>query len=446
MGTVKPFRVLSVDSDAATLELIRERLGQAGLEVTTALSGAEAIRVLEFRKLDLVIVDIHIPDIEGLSLLRFIREHFKDLEVIMTAQSPTVPEAVEAIKGGAENFLVKPLREEELQSAVDRLIDKRNRRQEAATSSPPAQAYGFAGESEGIRKVIERIDRAASTSANVLIHGESGTGKELVARAIHYRGDRAAARFVPINCTAIPDTLLESELFGHVKGAFTGARDSRAGFFQIADGGTIFLDEIGDASINMQGKLLRVLQNKEIHIVGSSHVRKVDTRIIAATHKDLQSMVKKGLFREDLYYRLVVIDIHIPPLRERPDDILPLVSLFLTRFSREMNRTPPAFTDRALETLKGFDWPGNVRELENLIQRLLVNTDGDTLEVADLPDAMRAARYCPVDDLRPLAAVESEHISRVLTAVNDNKTRAAEILGIDRKTLREKLKRISPNP
>lgn len=434
---------MAVDSDTGALDDIRACLADEDeLIVTTVPSGAEAIRVLEFGKVDLAILDIQVPDVDGLSLLQYIREHFKDIEVIMTAASPTVPDAVLAIKGGAENFLVKPLQPDELRSAVNRLVGKLNHRRVLMCESTPPETYGLIGISDGIRNVIERIERAAAINATVLIHGESGTGKELVARAIHYGSDRAAARFVPVNCTAIPDTLIESELFGHVKGAFTGAKDSRAGFFQIADGGTIFLDEIGDASLNLQGKLLRVLQNKEIHIVGSSNVRKVDTRIIAATHKDLLAMVAKNLFREDLYYRLDVVDIYVPPLRERPADILPLIRHFMNQYAQEMGLEPPNFSDRVMENLKNHSWPGNVRELENLVQRFLVNADNGTLDVADLPKTMRQGVRPATEGFQTLAGVEAEHILRVLESAGGNKTQAAAILGIDRKTLREKLKRI----
>lgn len=275
---------------------------------------------------------------------------------------------------------------------------------------------------------------------NVLIFGESGTGKELVARAIHYNSDRSRAPFVSVNCTAIPDALLESELFGHVRGAFTDAKESRSGFFQIADGGTIFLDEIGDASLNMQGKLLRVLQNKEIHVVGSSHVRKVDTHIIAATNKDLKAMVTKGYFREDLYYRLDVIDITVPPLRERMDDILFLARHFSEKYAKELGRTPPDFSDDTLQTMKEYHWPGNVRELENLIQRLVVIVDNPVIHMADMPPHMRYHAEPQRGAFCSLAEMEAEHIQNVLCSVGGNKTRASEILGIDRKTLRGKLK------
>jgi transcriptional regulator with PAS, ATPase and Fis domain len=276
----------------------------------------------------------------------------------------------------------------------------------------------------------------------VFISGESGTGKELVARAVHYNSDRRASAFVPVNCSAIPDTLLESELFGHVKGAFTGAKDSRAGFFEIANGGTIFLDEIGDASPNLQAKLLRVMQSKEFCMVGSSRTRTVDTRIIAATHKDLKRLVAQGLFREDLFYRIHVVEIPLPSLSERGDDILMLANHFLRKFAADMNRETPRMTDEALQALAQYAWPGNVRELENLLQRLVIVGDGPVIDITDLPESMRFSISRGRHGDKTLAEVEADHIRAVLARTGDNKTRAAEILGIDRKTLREKLKRL----
>jgi DNA-binding NtrC family response regulator len=294
-----------------------------------------------------------------------------------------------------------------------------------------------------MQHVFHRIEKAATTTATALISGESGTGKEIIARAIHYNSDRRNEPFVPVNCAAIPDTLLESELFGHVKGSFTGAKENRNGFFQVADGGTIFLDEIGDASLNMQGKLLRVLQNKEIRLVGSNHVQHVNTRIIAATHKDLLNLIKKGLFREDLYYRLNIIDIHAPALIERREDILPLINHFAQKFAEEMNCIRPKFTDDALKALKNYTWPGNVRELENLVQRLVVIVDSGKVQLTDLPESMRFQVTVKKEGKLKLDDVITDHINEVLTLANGNKTLAAEILGIDRKTLRSKLNKIS---
>jgi transcriptional regulator with PAS, ATPase and Fis domain len=274
----------------------------------------------------------------------------------------------------------------------------------------------------------------------VLITGESGTGKELVARAIHYGGPRAASSLVAVNCGGIPEGLLESELFGYVKGAFTGAAETRAGFFQAADGGTIFLDEVGETSLAMQVKLLRVLQDKEVCMVGSTRAQPVDSRILAATNKNLAAMVQKGLFREDLYYRLNVVSIELPPLRERGDDVLLLLNHFTAKYAAEAERPVPRFTDAALNLLRRNSWSGNVRALENAIQGLLVMADGDTIDVPDLPPLMRFAGSHDGGCNRSLADVEAEHIRTVVESVDGNKTRAAEILGIDRKTLREKLR------
>lgn len=435
------FRILAVDDNRNTLEVIDRHLTKSGYRVSCVMSVEEALEFLEKNAVDLIISDLKMPKTSGLDLVKHVRENLKDVEIMMVTAYPTIEGAVEAVKEGAEEYLAKPFTDEELLTAVDRILEKLVRHRNIRIERIPTKKYGIIGESEIMQGVFRLIEKAASTLANVLISGESGTGKELVARAIHYNSDRSSAPFVSVNCTAIPDTLLESELFGHVKGAFTGARESRPGFFQIADGGTIFLDEIGDASFNMQGKLLRVMQNKEIYMVGSSRVRKVNTRIIAATHKDLLGLVQKGLFREDLYYRLAVVDIPVSPLHEREEDTLLLTKHFVEKYSKEMNRDVPAFTDNALKALKTYRWPGNVRELENLIQRLLVLMDGDTLDVSDLAPAMRFSVSPSSDVSRSLAEVEAEHIMRVLASVSGNKTRASKILGIDRKTLREKIKR-----
>jgi len=292
-----------------------------------------------------------------------------------------------------------------------------------------------------MQRVFAQIERASRVGATVLVSGESGTGKELVARAIHYESERASAPFVPVNCGAIPHDLLESELFGHMKGAFTGAGESRAGFFLSADGGTIFLDEVAETSPPMQVKLLRVLQDSEVRMVGSSRSRKVDVRVIAATNGDLAQLVQKGSFREDLYFRINVIPIRLPPLRERSDDIVPLTRHFASRYARDMDRPVPELSNRVLDIFRGYAWPGNVRELENVIQRLVVMTDTDTIDAPDLPTLMRFAVAPPrVPPSRTLAEMEAEYIRSVLDSVAGNKTRAAEVLGIDRKTLREKLK------
>ena len=435
-------RILLVDDALSTLEVLQRNLTSQGYQIFTASNVAEAIKILEALPIDLVVTDLKMPGASGLDLIRHVRENFRNIEVMMITGYPTVEGAVEAVKTGAEEYLVKPFTDEELFSAVRRSLDKLHIRM--ATQAPLKQrmptSYGLLGESEAMAKVGSSIVKAASTSATVLISGESGTGKELVARAVHYSSPRASAPFVPVNCGAIPEELLESELFGHIKGAFTGATETRAGFFQTADGGTIFLDEISETSLSMQVKLLRVLQDKEVCMVGSSRSRKVDVRILASTNKDLFSLVKKGMFREDLFFRINVITIDLPSLRERGDDILLLIRHFSKRFAEELGKPTPQFSDRALQILKNYHWPGNVRELENVIQRLVVMTDGDLIEVPDLPSLMRFSALRETGLHRTLAEVEAEHIRHVLASVDGNKTKAAKILGIDRKTLREKLK------
>lgn len=436
-------RILIVDDSESTLEVLKRNLTTAGYQVFTSSGVSGAIEILEQTRLDLVITDLKMPNVSGMDLVRHIRENFRDTEVMMITGYPSIEGAVEAVKTGAEEFLAKPFTDTELLSAVQRVLDKaRVRRTGRAKTDQAVPAHkGLIGRSEGMREVFIDIGKASSASATVLITGESGTGKELAARAMHYSSIRSSAPFVPVNCGGIPEGLLESELFGHVKGAFTGATESRAGFFHAADGGTIFLDEISDMSLAMQVKLLRVLQDKEVCMVGSNRTRKVDVRILAATNKDLQGLVKKGLFREDLFYRLNVITIIIPPLREREDDILLLAHHFLTQFAAESGKVTLRFSDEALQSLRSYNWPGNVRELENVIQRLVVMTDGDLIEVPDLPSLMRFSALRNTGFTRTLAEVENEYISNVLASVDGNKTRAAEILGIDRKTLREKLKR-----
>jgi len=353
----------------------------------------------------------------------------------------TVSGAVEAMKTGAGEYLAKPFTADELVAAVRRSLAKLQLRR--ASGRPAGDAilapHGLIGESPPMRRVFRSIEKAAATSATVIITGESGTGKELIARAIHYSSPRSSAPFVPVNCGGIPEGLLESELFGYLKGAFTGANESRAGFFQTAEGGTIFLDEIGETGLSMQVKLLRVLQDREVCMVGDTRSRKVDVRVIAATNKDLLTRIRKGAFREDLFFRLNVITIAAPPLRDRGDDILSLTRTFVERFSREYGRPAPTFTDAALRVLAGYAWPGNVRELENLVQRLIVMHEEGTIDVPDLPAHMRFAVAQPPDLTRTLADVEAEYVRNVLASVDGNKSRAATILGIDRKTLRKKL-------
>ncbi len=435
-------RILVVDDAPDTLELIQRNLTAAGYQVFAASGAAEALRLLESTPIDLVVTDLKMPQISGLDLARHIHENIKDTEVMMITGYPSIQGAVTAVKLGAQDYLTKPFTDEELLSSVRRILDvlKARRNAQNGSQQAPAALPGLIGESRAMKDVFEVIRKAAATRATVLITGESGTGKELAARAIHYGGPRASAPFVPVNCGSIPENLLESELFGHVRGAFTGASESRAGFFQTADGGTIFLDEISNTTLAMQARLLRVLQDGDIHMVGSSRPHRVEVRVVAATNKDLRTLVKTGVFREDLYFRLNVITLAMPPLRERDDDVLLLTSHFTRKFAEELKRPIPTFADEALQVLKSYHWPGNVRELENAIQHVVVMCDSDLIKVPDLPPATRFSAGRETGLNRTLAEVEVEHIRNVLAGVGQNKTRAAEILGIDRKTLREKLK------
>jgi DNA-binding NtrC family response regulator len=434
--------ILIVDDAPETLELLRRNLEAEGYGIRTAQSVADALRILDAGPVDLVITDYKMPGVSGLDLVRHVHENCQDTEVMMITGYASIEGAIEAIKTGADEYLPKPFTEEELLDAVRRALEKRSRRRIAAPAPGAAVGPlpGFIGQSDAIRQVCAAIGKAAETVATVLITGESGTGKELVARAIHYSSRRSAAPFVAVNCGGIPEGLIESELFGHMKGAFTGAVTSRAGFFLTADGGTIFLDEISELSPALQVKLLRVLQDKEVYMVGSSRPRHVDVRIVAATNKNLRTLVERQAFREDLFFRLNVILIEVPPLRDRGNDVLLLARHFAEKYSRELDRPVPRFTDAVLESFLAYAWPGNVRELENIVQRLVVMAEGSAIDVPSLPEPMRfsAPRATPIH--RPLAEIEAEHIRSVLANVDGNKTVAARILGIDRKTLREKLK------
>jgi DNA-binding NtrC family response regulator len=434
--------ILVVDDAPDTLELLKRNLDSRGYRVYTASGVSEAIKILDAASVDLVITDLKMPEISGLDLVKHVRENFKNMEVMMITGYASVDGAVEAMKTGAEEYLAKPFTDEELFSAVKRSIDKLHVRRSAnsAAKHEDYKTYGLLGKSEAMNEVLATIPKISNSNANVLITGESGTGKELVARAIHYSSHRASAPFVPVNCGGIPEGLLESELFGYVKGAFTGATESRAGFFQTADGGSIFLDEIAEMSLSMQVKLLRVLQDKEVCMVGATKSRRVDVRVLAATNKDLFGLVKKNLFREDLFFRLHVITISIPPLRDRKDDILFLARHFAEKYAGDVGKPAPRFSEKALEVIRDYYWPGNVRELENVIQRLIVMNEGELIDVPDLPSLMRFSALRNTGLNRTLEEVEAEYIRNVLESVNGNKTRAAEILGIDRKTLREKLK------
>jgi len=437
--------ILVVDDSPATREIIARNLSAEGYAVHTAQNVAEALAVLERTPIDLVITDLRMPGADGLELVRHVRQHHRWTGVVMVTGYATVGGAVAAMREGVEDYLPKPFSDDELRSAVRSTLGKIRARRDLEAPGPAPAFDGIIGDSDPMRVVYRLITRAADVDAPVLITGESGTGKELVARAIHYRGERAGGPFLGVNCAAIPETLMESELFGHAKGSFTGATAARQGFFVAADGGTLFLDEVAELSPIAQAKLLRVLQDGLVQAVGADQPRRVDVRIIAATNKDLEMMVQQGRFREDLFYRLHVLPIDLPPLRERGDDVLLLLNHFLSAAAQAQGCPVPRVTEQAMDALARYTWPGNVRELANLAQRLVILADSGMIDAVDLPAVMRhAATPAPSSVHRSLREVELAHIRAVLASVGGNKTRAAQILGIDRKSLREKLKAAEP--
>ncbi|MBT1685498.1 sigma-54-dependent transcriptional regulator [Dawidia soli] len=432
--------VLVVDDSPETIELIRRNLESVGYEIYSATNVQSALTLLATVNVNLVITDLKMPGENGMELVRHVAENCKGVGTLVITGFPSIQGAVESIKIGAEEYLVKPFTDDELFKSVERVLAKTARYKKEPVSGSHTN-FGIIGNSEKMQKVFTIINKAKNTNATVLINGESGTGKELVARALHYGSNSSAAPFVPVNCGGIPDTLLESELFGYVKGAFTGATETRAGFFQTADGGTIFLDEISNTSLAMQAKLLRVLQEKEFYMVGSKKPINVNIRIVAATNVDLMQLVKKGLFREDLYYRLNIIAIDLPPLRERAKDIMLLLEFFLQKYVRELGKDPMQFSKKALKSLNEYSWPGNVRELQNLVHRLVIMADDNTIDTPDLPESFRFSATRSRSLSRRLTEVERDYIIDVLAANKNNISQTAQILGIDRKTLREKLKK-----
>ncbi|PTX43557.1 DNA-binding NtrC family response regulator [Christiangramia gaetbulicola] len=438
---LKKANILIVDDDYDMLELVQRQLREENFHSYQAASVVEAIDILKFNAVDLLITDLQMPGIGGMELIKYVEEHFPNVPKLVITGYPSIDGALNSIKSGALDYLVKPFTKEELSKAVENSLPKRSIRTE--NNSPeidkPFIYAGIVGKSEKIEQLIDLIERVKNNRATVLIQGESGTGKELVARAIHYKGSFAANPFIAVNCGAIPEELLESELFGYKKGAFTGANDNRQGFFQAAAGGTIFLDEIGTAPLSVQTRLLRVLQEKEVRRIGEQKAQKIEVRVIAATNSDLKQMIKKGTFREDLYYRLNVMQIETPPLRDHKIDIPLLAKNFLKKYATEYAKPGIEITEKAMEILERHNWPGNVRELENVIQRALIMSE-KSIDIKQLPDYLKYPTPNFESNSKSLQQVEKEHILKIMASVDNNKTKAAEILQIDRKTLRKKLK------
>ena len=452
--------LLIVDDEVALREAIAERLGDHGFVVEQAASGEEALDRLAAFAFDILITDLRLPGIDGRQVLDAAVERYPDLIAIVITGFGTVKDAVEAIKQGASDFITKPFQFDALLHVLRSAMEQRRLKSENAyLRSQLEQRYrfeGIIGRSQPMRDLFQLLETIAATSSTVLITGETGTGKELAARALHHNSPRRHNRFVALNCSAIPETLLEAELFGHVRGAFTGAVGNRQGRLEQAHKGTLFLDEVGTMSPALQAKLLRVLQAREFERVGDSHTIKIDVRVIAATHSDLMKMVADGTFREDLFYRLNVIPVQLPPLRDRREDIPLLVQHFLDRLSAESGRGPVTVSQEAIRRLMAYPWPGNVRQLENAVERALAFSKGRAqLDVADLAPELQhqpaAAESSPawfpeegIDFDRYVEAVELSLIRRSLERTRGNKRQAARLLNLKRTTLIEKLKRLEP--
>jgi DNA-binding NtrC family response regulator len=436
--------ILVVEDDAEMRLLLEEELRDAGYRVIPAADGAEALQRLTSAEIDVVVTDLVMPGLKGHDVLAEVRSRDPSVPVVIITAFGSIESAVDAMRAGAYHYVAKPFRIEQLLATVENALKEHRLWRELTGPGDPARrgSVRIVAESLAMRKAVELTRRAAMADCSVLLLGESGTGKELLARALHSESPRRAAPFLAVNCSAIPENLLESQLFGHRRGAFTDAREDYRGLFLEADGGTVLLDEIGDMAPALQAKLLRVLQEKEVQPVGSPTPVPVNVRIVAATHSDLEDLARDGRFRQDLYYRLNVITVRVPALRERMEDLLPLVGHFLDKHGARLGRPSCTVRIEALEALRRHDWPGNVRELENVIERALVLGQEDAIGLGDLPPALRArpAVDSPQSSATSLAEMEREHVLRTLRAVGGNRAAAARLLAVDRKTLYRKLK------
>ncbi len=445
-------RLLLVDDEATFREQTAKELRHSGYEVTTAGTIGEARQALEAQTFHLVLLDLRLPDGNGLDLLAELREKAPTTEVIMLTAFGTVQEGVRAMKHGAHDFLTKPCKLDMIEATLGKALEKRDlARGTTALQHEVSRlqtSQQFIGESRQVRDLLHMIDRVAETQSTVLIRGESGVGKELVSRAVHRKSQRARQPFVVVDCASLHENLLQSELFGHEKGAYTGAVRLKHGLFEVADHGTIFLDEIGEITPPLQVKLLRVIETGTFRRVGGTADIKVDVRIIAATNRSLEAMMQNGEFREDLYYRINVFSIHIPPLRERPEDISLLVEHFV-RHSPIIPKRNVNISKEAMEVLTRYRWPGNVRELENVIERALILCDGPMVEAEHLPMGVRVRPafedQAPSDRLLTLEEIEKRYIRRVLEQCKGHRQKAAEILGISERNLYRKLKELEPS-
>jgi two-component system response regulator AtoC len=444
-------RILIVEDDDLMRELMTKILAGEHYHIFQASSGEEALKLLQEQTIDLVLTDLRLTGMNGLQLLTEVRTFDQEVVVIVMTAYASVETAVEAMRKGAYDYLTKPFINDEIRVMLRRALNQRHlSRENRHLKRELRERYRFeniVGHSEAMEKVYRLIEKMSGISSNVLIVGETGTGKELVARAIHYNSERSDRPFVAVNCGALTESLLESELFGHLKGAFTGAIANQEGFFRKADKGTLFLDEISEVSHGLQVKLLRAIQEREVIPVGSREPLRFDVRLIAATNRLLEDEVKKGTFREDLFYRINVITIPLPPLRDRKEDVPLLVNHFLQKYAQRLGKPSVKILREAMQALVNYDWPGNVRELENMIERAVALCEGDLIERTDLPDKLTQVKIA-IRDLdeyeMTLDALEEQHIKKVLQKVNGDKVKASQILGINLSTLYRKLARYEP--
>jgi two-component system, NtrC family, response regulator HydG len=433
-------KVLVIDDDKAMRDACFQILSRMGFDIDLAPDGRRGLGLFDKESYDIVLLDLVMPDQNGISVLKQIKNLDSTAKVIIITGHGTIPTAVETIKLGAFDFLPKPFTPDDLRQMVKRALQKQPESESPAIrTKPDGPQIIFA--SDAMIRIMEMVQRVAPSDSTVLITGESGTGKGLVAYKIHVLSSRQPEPFVTVDCGTLVETLFESELFGHVKGSFTGANANKIGKFELAQGGTLFFDEISNISLEVQAKLLRAVQERKISRVGSHRVITVDVRIIAATNRDLIQAIRSGGFREDLFYRLNVVSIHIPPLRQRKKDIEPLIAHFLAKYNRQLKKTVQGFTPEAMELMLEYNWPGNVRELENTVERLVVFSVGPYLDLSDL--AFSGLEFCPPggSEAISLKDMERDHILRILQQCEGRRADTARLLGIDRKTLREKLKR-----
>jgi DNA-binding NtrC family response regulator len=436
-------RILVVDDDRSIRETFEQHLGRSGYEVATAPSAEEALVLLTEVEPGLVVTDVRMPGMDGIEFLKRVRSEVSDLDVIVITAFDDMQTAVSAMKAGAYDYLVKPLDLDQIDLLVERCFRDRSLRRRASQLSAQAseghELHSLIGRDRAMVEIYKLIGVLAQNRATVLIRGETGTGKECIARAIHFNSPQAEEPFVAVNCTALTESLLESELFGHVRGAFTGAVESRKGYFELAGAGTVFLDEIGDMGAELQAKLLRVLEQQEFYPVGAERPRATKARVIAATHRPLEELVREGRFREDLYFRLKVVEIFVPPLRERTSDIPVLAEFLLAKIATKLHKGMPRITAEAMKRLESHAWPGNVRELENALTRAAVLARGPAIGVEHI--ALGASQPVNPSSVSPhaeddsLDAAEANHVQRILKRTGGNKRQAAKALGVSRPRL-----------